>query len=338
MLMMGPLPGLVIGCVLLLRGADGVMFTAATQLVAINAFNLLPIAPFDGGQLANLVLFSRHRHLEIGFLVVAAVALIALAVLLEAWIFGVVAVFMLLGLPVRKQVLAVASALRSSNLPADARELDEPHRRMLFDSAWRAMPVPWRGKPASQASTMESIHEAAVQRPLSLATSAGIGGLWLTGLATTALAIYAVVTTPRLADAPVPPAQWQRYYNTARTFSLELPAQPVEGTEPGMNLAATYGNRQYGVVWSPMPVAAVEAWAKDIESGGGKTGRRLRELAIPDSLAAFVMKSDDGLYTTVRVVARDGTGYMVIGAAYRDDPDGERVVRSFRLENKADPW
>src|SRR4051812_4730695 len=50
-LLMGPLPGLIAGTVLLLTGASDLLRTVAVQLVAINAFNLLPLAPLDGGQL-----------------------------------------------------------------------------------------------------------------------------------------------------------------------------------------------------------------------------------------------------------------------------------------------
>lgn len=330
-LMMGPLPGLVLGCVLLLRGEAGLVHTAAVQLVAINAFNLLPITPFDGGQLFHLVVFSRHRHLEIGFLTVAALAVIGLALLLGTWIFGVLGVFMLVSIPTRKNVLAAANELRTESLPEDPRELDEPQRRRVFAVLWNLMPPQWRGKPPQQAATMEQVHASASQRPLSVAASAGVGALWIVGVAITALSVSTVLDARATSDPPPPPARWQRYHNTANTFSIELPAQPVEGTDPSMNLATTYGTRQYGVVWVPVPTYLLAEWTKSIVENAHKEGSLVRELAIPDSGAAFVTKDKKGLYTTLRVVGRDGIAYLVIGAAFRDDPDGERVVRSFRL-------
>lgn len=331
-LMMGPLPGLVLGCVLLLRGATGLEHTVALQLVAINAFNLLPIAPFDGGQLFNLVLFSRHRHVEIGFLTVAALAVLGLALLLKTWIFGVLGLFMLLSIPVRKQVLAAANELKADNLPEDPRALEEPQRRRVFDVLWNLMSHQWRGKPVQQAATMEQVHASASQRPLSVDASVAVGALWIAGVVLTAIAVSTVLDARSTQNAPPPPAQWQRYYNTARTFSVELPAQPIEATEPSMHLAATHGSRQYGVIWMPVPAADMDAWRKAVADPSNNKGRKLRDLDIPDSDAAFVMKLDDGLYTTVRVVGRADTGYMVIGAAYVDDADAERVVRSFRVE------
>ena len=83
--LLGPLPGLCLAPVLVglgfLPGLDReqrhLMIQAAVLLGFINGFNLLPIFPLDGGRLLNQVLFSRNRHLEIVFLVLAALTLIA---------------------------------------------------------------------------------------------------------------------------------------------------------------------------------------------------------------------------------------------------------------------
>jgi membrane-associated protease RseP (regulator of RpoE activity) len=37
------------------------------MLLAINGFNLLPMVPLDGGRPFQLLLFSRHRYLELAF-------------------------------------------------------------------------------------------------------------------------------------------------------------------------------------------------------------------------------------------------------------------------------
>jgi Zn-dependent protease len=328
-LMMGPLPGLVLGCALLLRGAEGLELTVALQLVAINAFNLLPIAPFDGGQLFNLVLFSRHRHVEVGFLAVAALAVIGLALLLKTWIFGVLGLFMLLSIPVRKQVLAAANELKADNLPEDPHALDEPQRRRVFDVLWSLMSEQWRGKPAQQAGMMEQVHASASQRPLSVDASVAIGALWIAGVVLTAIAVTTVLDARSESDEPIAAAQWQRYYNVDRTFSIELPAQPVESKDPQPNLLVTYRNREYGVVWST--IGDEEGW-KNFAATVSQGATRVRDLDIPDSEAAFVMKTKEGMYGAVRIVRRGQIGFLVMGGAFIDTPDNERAVRSFRVE------
>ena len=151
-LLMGPLPGLIAGTILLLMGADGLLRTVALQLVAINAFNLLPLAPLDGGQLFQLLLFSRHRHSEIAFQTIAALALAAGGAYLKLWVLAIIGVFILIRIPLRKNVLAAGAKLRAEALPQDPLALDDPQRRSLFGAMWSVMPPLWRGKPAIQAA------------------------------------------------------------------------------------------------------------------------------------------------------------------------------------------
>ncbi len=83
--LLGPVPGLIVaaGLLLLARhpGFDHEMrlelVRAALLFGFLNAFNLLPIYPLDGGRLLNQLLFSRNRYLEVVFQLVAALALIA---------------------------------------------------------------------------------------------------------------------------------------------------------------------------------------------------------------------------------------------------------------------
>src|SRR5262245_61346800 len=66
-LLLGPIPGLMLGCGLYfwqLLFPHPIVSQIANWLVCINAFNLLPLEPFDGGRFLNLVIFSRHYVLE----------------------------------------------------------------------------------------------------------------------------------------------------------------------------------------------------------------------------------------------------------------------------------
>ncbi|MEC4803621.1 MAG: hypothetical protein SAJ12_04425 [Jaaginema sp. PMC 1079.18] len=68
-LLAGPVPGLVVGALLLFWTGDreaGIM-QLALWLVLLNFLNLLPVLPLDGGRIVDLLLFSRHPDAEILF-------------------------------------------------------------------------------------------------------------------------------------------------------------------------------------------------------------------------------------------------------------------------------
>ena len=331
-LLMGPLPGLILGTVLLIMGSDGTLRTVAIWLASINAFNLLPIAPFDGGQLLSLVVFSRHRHLEMVFLAVASLALFALAVWMKTWVFGVVGGFMVLSLPLRKRVLAAGAALRDQGLPEDPAALTDAQRRVLFEAMWRSMPPQWRGKPQPQASTMAGILDNATQRPTSLAATVALFAGWLAGLGLTVVACIAFVVAR--------PASWQTYQDKAGRFTIELPAKPVEQALPGttkgtQQISAHLGlDHAYSVSWSANIDAA--KWGPAVRDGILGMGTLVRDVPMPDGDPAMVVTLK-GHIEWVLVRTSGTTGYVVDVASKSDEPESERVIRSFHLRPR-DPW
>jgi Zn-dependent protease len=79
--LMGPLPGLVLGLVLLcsvLPDRHNFLFQASLLLISINLFNLLPVLPLDGGQIVSRLLGAHWPWLDFVFRVVAVAALIVL--------------------------------------------------------------------------------------------------------------------------------------------------------------------------------------------------------------------------------------------------------------------
>jgi Zn-dependent protease len=93
--LLGPLPGILIGCVFMFSfAATGREYYSrlAAMFLLINVFNLLPFYPLDGGRFLYTVLFSRNRYLELCFRIFAALALILVGFALNAWL------LMLLGL------------------------------------------------------------------------------------------------------------------------------------------------------------------------------------------------------------------------------------------------
>lgn len=323
-LLMGPLPGLIAGTLLLLLGSSGLVRTLALQLVAINAFNLLPLAPLDGGQLFQLLVFSRHRHLEIAFQTIASLALAIGGAYLKLWVLAAVGVFMLLMLPIRKQTLAAGTALRTAGLPADPATLDEPQRRTLFAALWAYMPVQWRGKPRAQASHMEALLEIATRRPTGFVVTLGLFIGWVAGVAITVVAVFAFVQGE--------PARWQRYEDAHHQFWIELPAPPTEASVPSANgapmqrtLSARLGRSgEYGVSW--FSVEAGSGWQTRVRDAFAVNGKQRREVAIGDGPPAQIVEIE-GREAWVLVRGEGETGFLVIASG--PDEICERVLRSF---------
>jgi hypothetical protein len=116
-LLLGPLPGIALGLVL---GAvcmfydSAALRSAATMLVSINGFNLLPLMPLDGGRVLHLIIFSRQRHIEALFRVGTAALLGLLALGIGAWALGIFAVLLLIGTPSTFKVATLAQQLRGA--------------------------------------------------------------------------------------------------------------------------------------------------------------------------------------------------------------------------------
>lgn len=83
-LLAGPVPGMLIGYILLLgigRPADGseeILFTAARWFIYLNALNLLPFFPLDGGQLFRILFF---RSGFIPYFIFAIISMLMLVLL-----------------------------------------------------------------------------------------------------------------------------------------------------------------------------------------------------------------------------------------------------------------
>lgn len=78
----GPIPGLIlgIGLAIAIRGGDypAWMTEASWILIGLNLFNLLPVYPLDGGQIADLLVFSRVPLLGVVFKAVGVLLLVLL--------------------------------------------------------------------------------------------------------------------------------------------------------------------------------------------------------------------------------------------------------------------
>jgi Zn-dependent protease len=102
MLLAGPVPGLWLAVVSLLVnqaiGPIGLLRATALALLLINAFNLLPVTPFDGGR--ALELLSRPESVwRLAIHAASIVGLLALAVVLKDSVVTVLAIFWAVLLP-----------------------------------------------------------------------------------------------------------------------------------------------------------------------------------------------------------------------------------------------
>jgi Zn-dependent protease len=185
-LLLGPLPGIFLGCVLvvasLIAQSPG-LTKAAFMLLVINGFNLLPIIPLDGGRLFQLLVFSRHRYLELGFTLLTSLALLGLSFALSWWMLGIIAVFNLLLLPRQSRLIQAAGALRTAHpaLAQDPANLEEGPMRVLYQAS-AALVAEGSAQQAEaykgRALAMRNLHQRVCQRTPSALASVGLSGLW----------------------------------------------------------------------------------------------------------------------------------------------------------------
>ena len=112
----GPLPGLLIGLFFVIVYAmthQQLCFDIAVMFLFLNAFNLLPFYPLDGGSFFDLVLFSRHYVIELAFKVITSLLLIALVLFLEAWALLLIPFFVLVSLKTSYYVHKAAKRVKT---------------------------------------------------------------------------------------------------------------------------------------------------------------------------------------------------------------------------------
>ncbi len=105
----------------------------------LNAFNLLPFVPLDGGQVANETLFSRYPVLELIFRLIAICGLGTLAWQGEMWILGALVVLMLIGTPLaHRRARIIRDARRDPSW--QTRSLDGASAGLLREMVARQFP------------------------------------------------------------------------------------------------------------------------------------------------------------------------------------------------------
>jgi Zn-dependent protease len=178
-LLLGPLPGIMLGAVLAVvyRARPGEwIYQIAVVLVILNAFNLLPLLPLDGGRLFHLVLFSRNRYIEAVFTLLASLGLMAIGWLLSAWLLLGLGVLMLFGVSRGLLVGRLAKTLQSSSLAeseASDDEIPPAFAAAITDRivAEKPMLKQINGGPRSVAQIVLSVWDKLTSQPPGILTS-----------------------------------------------------------------------------------------------------------------------------------------------------------------------
>lgn len=127
MVMGGPIPGIIIGFILLLLvqhfGMNDLLSLASIFLF-LNVFNLIPVYPLDGGQLARSLFFNAKTSIQLVFTVISIVILIAFSIYYEAYPLLVIPFFMFLSLVGAKQTDRFRKKLSVDGIDCD-RHYDE---------------------------------------------------------------------------------------------------------------------------------------------------------------------------------------------------------------------
>jgi len=111
----GPLPGIALSILLfivaIIRPQTWLLYTA-WALLLINAFNLLPVLPLDGGRLIHEVIFSRRPGLDVAMGVFSALAFLIAGFALGNLFLKILGFFNLFFVPAKRARAKVTRRLR----------------------------------------------------------------------------------------------------------------------------------------------------------------------------------------------------------------------------------
>jgi Zn-dependent protease len=200
MILLGPLPGiaLAVGLFAALRPTPASWLeTLVFGLLGMNALNLLPLVPLDGGRVVEILLFARHPVLTVAFRVLAIVGLAGLAWALSAWVLLLPAALVAVGIPAAYRFGVVARDFRrvhaDDTLAPTLDAVDDASKWALF--GWARTAAPRERNPWKLAAVMKRMYaEGVAGCHAGWGTSALAGLAYLGGFALTALFFVLVIT------------------------------------------------------------------------------------------------------------------------------------------------
>jgi Zn-dependent protease len=184
--LMGPLPGILLGAILGTLGlllAKPLLVQIALVALVLNAINLLPILPLDGGWVVQAILASRSVLFEVAFRGLAVAALVAGGFLLNDVVLKVLGFAMLASLPMATKLARITGELRRAEL-AGATSQDDAippaTAAAIADRVAGAFTKRVSTKQLAQLSL--NVFEALNARPPRLLASLSLGAVQLFGL------------------------------------------------------------------------------------------------------------------------------------------------------------
>jgi Zn-dependent protease len=186
-LLLGPLPGLALGSGLYfwhLASPQPIVAQTAWWLILLNAFNLLPLEPLDGGRFLNLIIFSRHHVLESIFLAFTLLVLLALGLLGRLWLLAGLGAFGLLVVPARYRIARLAGAIRQRwpVLAPRVADAGDPVLRDVFDEVKRSFSAQHLTNASACATSMRAVYERASVRPVEVLGSLALLAMYGAGI------------------------------------------------------------------------------------------------------------------------------------------------------------
>jgi hypothetical protein len=196
----GPLPGILLGAALgvaAMTTGTVWMRKCALFLVLINAFNLAPILPLDGGRFLHVTLFCRNRWLDILFRLAAIVGLIVLAAIGFGKVLGYVAILLAVGLPVAFKLGRVTDRFKRDPPPPPAPGEDHiplTASEPLITAVKTALP---KAGNRIVATHVLNIYETLNARPPSIPASVGLFSLYGGAILVSIVCVFALVLASR---------------------------------------------------------------------------------------------------------------------------------------------
>lgn len=124
--LLGPLPGIVIGTILgilYFKTKQEIYIQPARFFLLINAFNLLPFTPLDGGRFIENIFFPRSLTAEVIFKIVSGLGLLAVAFLLKSFFLGIISIVFLVQVKKIYHIGKIAKTL-NDEIPPEHRVAD----------------------------------------------------------------------------------------------------------------------------------------------------------------------------------------------------------------------
>jgi len=340
-LLLGPLPGIALACVgaAMVREPSPLVHKALMTLLVINAINLLPLGGFDGSRFLQRVLFSRQRHLEVGFLALAGAALSYLSITRGLWMLAMFGCLGLVTVPFRHRLLRASDSLRRQLAGStEPLALDEESGRALFLAARQVVGLRSQDKPKLVAQVMDQILEA-TKAPPGAGATAGLLLAWLAGFAAAGAALVLITRASgaplALVEYPVPGA---RIVVSMPAGALPTAAEATSGgfsTHTG-GLTWSDGSRAYRVdTWDRGPASVSSEQLMATLLDGPLHDRNAVDARAIDAAGLHGRETwftGDGPSTCkTRLLTNDLRIYQMTACASKPEPSIDRFIDSLRV-------